>query len=429
VEVKNEAPCLDSPAFPRKLSAVANFESRNVTADQITDDLQVEVTSTLEDPSWDQFLELAGGNHHLQSTQWAQLKSGSDWKVLRVIMRECNRIVGGVQVLHRAVRFVGRVGYASRGPVFAVPSLRYCDRLVAEIDRAARATGLAYLMIQPSAAGSSSVPMLRGRGYHPSPVALAPMATVLVDLSPSPAELLAGMRRSKRNAIKASLAGELNVRVGNEADLPAFHALLVATGLRQGFAPQPLDYFRQMWRQFSPGNHILLVLADLAGEPVAGELDIVFGDTLVSKRVGWTGRHGRLHPNERVVWEAMLWAKARGIRYYDMDGLDLNLARAILNGDSAGGAANQDQSMFKLGFGGRVVVFPENHEYAYGRLTGWPHRKLWLKFAPEHWRKKILDLMLKGLGDGVSQRIRRPGKGVAAAAVAGRAVPGFASPA
>jgi hypothetical protein len=89
-----------------------------------------------------------------------------------------------------------------------------------------------------------------------------------------------------------------------------------------------------------------------------------------------------------------------------MDGLENDLARAIL-GNEEGGSTSQNQSLFKLGFGGRIVLLPENHEYVYGRMTGWLHRKFWLRFVPEHRRKKILGFALKGLGDGVSQRITR----------------------
>jgi lipid II:glycine glycyltransferase (peptidoglycan interpeptide bridge formation enzyme) len=352
--------------------------------------LLVEVATTFEDPQWDQFLELAGDNHHQQTARWAKLKSVSGWQVLRLVMRRDDKIVGGVQILHRLMRFVGRVGYAPRGPVIADSDPRLCEQLLAELDRAVRAENFACLMIQPPAVAAHCVALLRARGFHPTPLQVAPTATVLIDLCLSPPEWLAGMSRSTRRSIRASLSGGLNVRVGGEADLPAFHSLLAATGRRHGFTPPPLDYFCQLWRLFAPGSHIVLFLAELAGEPLAGELDISFGDTLVAKRAGWSGQHGKLYPNQRLVWAVLNWAKEHGYKQYDVEGLDPDLARAIASGDRAALGFGKEHYSSKLGFGGQVVVLPENHEYVYRRIAGWAHRNVWLKFAPARCRQKLM---------------------------------------
>ena len=124
---------------------------------------------------------------------------------------------------------------------------------------------------------------------------------------------------------------------------------------------------------------------------VAVELDIIFGDTVVSKRAGWSGRHSKLNPTKRLIWAALNWAKQHGYKQYDLEGLDRDLASAIVGGDSSTLALGPDA--FKLGFGGRVIVLPENHEYVYGRITAWAHRNLWLKFVPARWRSEVTRLL------------------------------------
>ena len=352
---------------------------------------RIEVAAALEDPQWDQFLELASGNHHVQTAQWAELKSDSGWQVLRLVIWQGDRIVGGVQILHRLMRFVGRVGYAPHGPVIPDSNTRLYEQLFAELDAVVRAENFAYLMIQPPPGADRAVALLRARGFNPTPLHIAPTATLVIDLRQSPSEWLAAMRSSTRRSIRRSLSSGLTIRVAGEADLPAVYSVLEATGRRQGFTPAPLAYFRRLWRLFAPSGRLVIFVAELQGEMVAVELDIIFGDTVVSKRAGWSGRHSKLNPTKRLIWAALNWAKQHGYKQYDLEGLDRDLASAIVGGDSSTLALGPDA--FKLGFGGRVIVLPENHEYVYGRITAWAHRNLWLKFVPARWRSEVTRLL------------------------------------
>jgi lipid II:glycine glycyltransferase (peptidoglycan interpeptide bridge formation enzyme) len=352
--------------------------------------LRVGVEKASEDPQWDQFLESVGGNHYMQTARWAKLKSAYGWQTMRLLIRQGEGIVAGIQILYREIRFFGRVGYAATGPVFLDSDPQLSDQLFEELDRVVRLENFTYLMIQPPSEAFHCLPMLRARGFRPTPFHMAPTATVLIDLRQSQPEWLTEMRKSTRRAIRLSLASGLNVRIGGEADLPAFHSLLAATGQRQSFTPQPLEYFWRMWQAFTPGQHIILFLAELEGELVSGELDITFGDSVVSKQAGWSGRYGQLHPNERVIWEALNWAKDRGFKQYDLDGFDLDLAREIADGDPTARTLAQKYYAFKLGLGGRVVMLCENYEYFYGKIGGWAHRNLWLKFIPTSLRRKFM---------------------------------------
>jgi lipid II:glycine glycyltransferase (peptidoglycan interpeptide bridge formation enzyme) len=212
------------------------------------------------------------------------------------------------------------------------------------------------------------------RGFRASPLQLAPTATVLVDLSKPPDVLLSEMRSGTRRGIRVGLASGLTVRRGTERDLAVFHALLRASARRHRFAPAPEAYFRRMWEIFSPSDDIALFLAELRGEAVAAELDITFGDTLVSKRAGWSGRHRRLHPNELLVWTSLTWARERGLKYFDLEGLEPRLARTVASGDPVPDRARQTPDWFKLGFGGSVVLLPASYEFVYAPTLGWAHR-------------------------------------------------------
>lgn len=247
---------------------------------------------------------------------------------------------------------------------------------MAEFETLLRAKRFRYVTVQPPRVGASFVKQLTAKGFCPAPFQAAPTATVLIDVQQPSEALFAGLRSGTRRAMRARLANDLKVRTGNESDLPAFHSLLVATGQRHGFTPPTLDYFRRMWRLFAPSDEIVLFLAELGTEPVSAELDVTFGDTLVSKRAGWSGAHRKLHPNELVVWTALNWARERGLKYYDMEGFDPDLAHALARGETLPDEAKGTHHWFKLGFGGEVTLLPDNYEIVRVPLLGWAHRNV-----------------------------------------------------
>jgi lipid II:glycine glycyltransferase (peptidoglycan interpeptide bridge formation enzyme) len=339
---------------------------------------------------WDRFLESLPDSHHLQTSLWAERKRPSGWDASRLVLRQGGTPVAGLQILHRPVSRLGRIGYVPRGPVFAVDDARLPSRLMRQLQALMRSGRFRYVTVQPPRNGAAFVPELVASAFRATPFQVAPTATVLIDLQQSTETLLAKMRESTRRGVRTGLKSPLRIRRGGSADLPAFHSLLVATGQRRGFSPPALEYFRQMWSLFSRTDDIVLFLAQLGGETVAGELDITFGDTLVSKRAAWSGRHGKLHPNELLIWTAMNWARERGLKAYDMDGLDPELADALVAGTPISAAFKRSHYWFKLGFGGRLVILPDNYESVRLPLLGWAHRQIWCRWVSTRRRRQVL---------------------------------------
>ena len=97
---------------------------------------------------------------------------------------------------------------------------------------------------------------------------------------------------------------------------------------------------------------------------------ISFGDTVVYKRGGWSGRHGDHRPNEFMHWSAMLWAQQNRYRYYDFDGVYPN--------------------QFKLGFGGAVLDRANTYVLSTGPLFG-----IVAKAIPKLYRLRNIQRFLK----------------------------------
>jgi lipid II:glycine glycyltransferase (peptidoglycan interpeptide bridge formation enzyme) len=57
-----------------------------------------------------------------------------------------------------------------------------------------------------------------------------------------------------------------------------------------------------------------------------------YGDSTVYKAGGWSGTRGNIRPNELLHWAGMQWGRARGHHYYDFEGVERSIGRALLSG-------------------------------------------------------------------------------------------------
>ena len=329
---------------------------------------QVQVSQTVEDSEWDGYIADAPGGNHAQTSLWAQVKALRGWKAVRIKVIQDEQIVAGAQLLLRSLRLVGTIGYVPKGPVISSSDPELPRFVMEKLHELVRAYRLQYLLVQPPSNGDNLATHLPDRGFCQSLTRVMPAATVLIDLSHPLDKILAGMRKKTRYGVRRSQKDGVTVREGAQDDLPTFHRLLTATSQRQGFSPFPLGYFSDMWHILDPPGYLKLFISEYEGEPVSAQLILSFGDTATAKQFGWSGRHGVHRPNEALDWATIKWAKSHGYRYYDLEGIDRDAAKAALSGEAIPEALQQTPTSYKLGFGGQVVSFPDAIEYVHNPL-------------------------------------------------------------
>ncbi len=321
---------------------------------------------------WDRFVEGAPGGRHVQLSTWAALKARDGWVAKRVGLARNGELVAGAQLLYRTLPVLGRIGYVPHGPLLSDLDRGPADQTVWAIVQEATDLGIRHLTVQPPPAGRLIEDSLRSFHFGPGE-AVAPTATVLVDLT-SDEEVLANMApRTRYNARLGERRG-LTFSEGQAGDLPLFHSLLRGTAARQGFNPPSLDYFRRMWDLFALRDEVRLFMVCREEEPVSTMLAIRCGDTLTNKMAVWSGDHGRDRPNEFLHWQVMRWAIAHGHTVYDFEGIPRAVADAVLAGSELPEKYSSSVASFKLGFGGRVVLAPEAMAWSPNRLLGSAYR-------------------------------------------------------
>ncbi len=324
----------------------------------------IDISNETVDAAWDTFVAQTPGGHHVQTSQWARVKAWNGWRTTRVLVKHGPQIVGGAQLLSRSVSPFGAIVHIPKGPLFAVGDPSLSDCLLTQIQQLAKAQGMQFLVLQPPDNGDAFVSHLTRAGFQPSLFEPMPVATVRIDITPSPDLLLSQMRRKTRQAIRRGLRrGGLCVREGQRDDIATFHRLLVLSGQRLGFSPYSQDFYANMWACLAPNGYLRLTLAEYRGEAVAAHLVAPFGDTILGKQSGWSGQYRELQPNELLHWETMRWGRAHGFRYYDLDGIDSRAALALSQGNPLPKTFIQSATSFKLGFGGEVVQLPQSYDY------------------------------------------------------------------
>jgi lipid II:glycine glycyltransferase (peptidoglycan interpeptide bridge formation enzyme) len=326
-----------------------------------------ELSRALRDEAWDAFVARAPGGHHLQTSRWGQVKALFGWRAARAIVRRDGEIVAGCQVLLRGLRGLGTIAYGPRAPLVAHDDRAAEAAVLDGLDALVAAERVRLVKLQAPVHRGDLGTELERRGFRRSRLEAAPEATILVDLQADDNALLKAMRASTRSNIRKAERKGVSVRAGGGADLPTFATLVTRTSERQGFAPYPRTYYERIWNAFAPEGNARLLLAEHDGDVLSAVLIVGFGDTAVYKMGGWVGARVGVHPNELLHWTGMRWARDRGHCFYDLEGIPVPIARALLRGAQPPAAA-EGTTRFKLGFGGAVQVFPGAYDRARPRI-------------------------------------------------------------
>lgn len=343
----------------------------------------LQVTSDLDDPEWDTFVGSVPGGHHVQTSLWAQLKASLGWRTFRITVRDNNKVIGGAQILIRPIPVIGALGYVTKGPLLALDDPTLEELVMNRINQECKANNIRYLIVQPPSNRDDISTRMAKWGFRESllPITPTPYTTVLVDLNKDLEDILSEMKSTTRRNIRLAERRGIVVREGTDQELTVFYQTLMATASRQDFKEYPEEYWRQFYNFFSLKGNTKILFATYQGEIVSTLLLVNFGDTVIYKKGGWTGKHANLHPNELLHWEAIQWSKRKGYRYYDFEGIPPEAALAVQKEGALPREFVGALPRFKLGFGGEVTFFPQAFDVFYNPIVNWMYINLFAKIS------------------------------------------------
>jgi peptidoglycan pentaglycine glycine transferase (the first glycine) len=308
--------------------------------------------------TWDAFVTGYPSSHILQTSPWGTLKSQFGWSDQRVGLAHKDQLIAGAQMLRRHLPVgLGCLAYVPKGPLVNWEDEAQVTATMIAIDRAARAQGAIVLTIEPDLSDESThSEWLHALGFNPSPLgSVQPRRTIVVDIAPDEDTILAAMKQKTRYNVRLAGRKGVTVRGATEADLPAFHALMAATGERDAFGVHTPAYYEAAYRLFVPRGWARLLLAEVQEEATATVMVFALPPRSWYFYGASSDTHREKMPTYLLQWEAIRWAKSLGCTTYDLYGVPDQDEESLETQFTQRGDGLWGVYRFKRGFGGKLV--------------------------------------------------------------------------
>lgn len=279
-----------------------------------------------------QFIEKNSKGHFMQSPEWGKVKSAWTWQAV-VVKDDSGEIIGAMSVLIRKVPGLPyTLMYAPRGPVCDIHNRDIMVQLIAGV-RALAVKYRAYLFkIDPDvpvddkefrAIMDSFGFQLHGDGKNFDDIQPRFVFRLNVE-GKSEDEVLSSFQSKTRYNIRVALKHGVQIKIADKSALPQFVAIMRETGIRDGFATRPIEYFEGMLDAFGP--HARLYMAYYQDEPIAGTIAIQYGDKVWYLYGASANKYRNMMPNYLLQWEMIRWAIETHCRIYDFRGVSGDLS-------------------------------------------------------------------------------------------------------
>jgi lipid II:glycine glycyltransferase (peptidoglycan interpeptide bridge formation enzyme) len=259
--------------------------------------------------------------HVLQLSAWGALKADFGWQHQRLALSDAaGRIAAGAQVLFRRLPLrLGTVAYIPFGPL--LDDEAHWPALWQALDGLCRRQRAAFLKVEAGFYHDESAPPWAAFGLRPSPQTIQPPRSILIDLHTSEEALLARMNQGTRRKIRQALKAPLSFVQASPDQVAHFTALMAETGARNAFGVHEAAYYQRAYDLLVPQHAALLIAYHQQGQALAGVFVAQAGQTAYYLYGASSDQQRELMASYGAQWQAMLWAKARGARWYDMWGI------------------------------------------------------------------------------------------------------------
>ncbi len=321
--------------------------------------------------NWNEIISGLPGASLLQTSQWAEVKARMGWEAFPKLWKTADGSVEAAALILKRPLAPGPFSagmnflYIPRGPLMDWNNDSLRERVFADLEEFGRSQHALFIKIDPDVpvcfgepgsedcvenpAGQALLKAYEKHGWVHSPQQIQFANSVWINTEPSEEDLLANMKQRTRYKVRLAAKKGVSIRRGNSSDFNAIADLYAETSSRDGFLIREKDYYLDVWNRFDTAGMLTPLIAEAEGEMVAAVMIFITGDT-ARYVYGMSGeKHREKMPNYLLQWEAIMLAKEKGCKTYDLWG--------------APDEFNENDRMwgvyqFKRGLGGRVVITP-----------------------------------------------------------------------
>ncbi len=268
--------------------------------------------------AWDKKISLSpSGGSVFQSAELAETKRLGGWEPLYLTFNGVP-----VTILQKSVKYLGNFWYLPKGP--GITGVDQLASLLPSLRKQAAQHNVFAIKIEPELIKAASVQQqIIGLGFVPSRAVQPNSSTVLVSLSPSESDILAGFNQKARHAINRAMRDGVTVKPVefSQANAKIMHDLLVqtASGRFEG-SLRPYDYYCKFWETFYSTNRGSLFFAYANGQVVAAAFAMYLGHKSTYKDGASVRDKQAYGASHLLQWEVMKWMKSRGCLEHDLCG-------------------------------------------------------------------------------------------------------------
>ena len=145
-----------------------------------------------------------------------------------------------------------------------------------------------------------------------------PAKTLMLDLSKSEEELMAGMHQKTRYNIHLAAKKGVALKICQTEEFPIFYDLLVGTYRRKSKKLYSREYFHKLYH-----DHLTKIYcAEYQGKILCANMIVFFADTVTYLHGGSSEKDKNIMAPHLLQWETIKKAKELGYKYYDFWGID-----------------------------------------------------------------------------------------------------------
>ncbi len=320
----------------------------------------------IDTEKYEEFLQTHTNGHFMQSVKWAKVKSNWHNEIITVNDQQGN-IIGSMSLLIRKLPFVKyTIMYSPRGPVCDMHDLETIKKLIDKAKEIAKKYKSYVLKLDPGIEKEDTefariARELKFRIKNDSKdfEGAQPRFVFRLDLrNKTEEDLMKSFHHKVRYNIRLAIRKGVEIRVGTKEDIPAFHKIMIETGIRDNFVVRNAEYFERMLDCLGP-DHIRLFLAYYQGKLLAGTIAILYGNKCWYLYGASSNQHRNVMPNYLLQWTMIKWALENNCDIYDFRGVSGNLDE---NHPLYG------LYRFKKGFGGKFTEFIGELDYVFNPL-------------------------------------------------------------
>lgn len=326
---------------------------------------------------WETFIHSRKEANFLQSWNWGIFHENLGKRVFRFSMKSGSKIIGcALCIKEEAKRGTYLAIYG--GPIFDWDNENHFRLLLSTIKQRASEENCIFIRLRPQVVDFEKYrDFLRSCGFRLSPMHLEADLTLQLDVEKSEEELLSHMRKNTRYEIRK--AQKLNIQVKQSSNLKGikeFYEHQVMLSKKHNFVPFSYKFLHEQFKALVADDQVTLFHSYKDQKLLASAFVIFYNREAVYHYGISTEANARLPGSYACQWAAILEAKKRGLKRYNLWGV---APKEEKNHRFAG------VSVFKRGFGGKEVQYVPAHDLPL-------NKKYYLTFGFEVMRKKLRKL-------------------------------------